>query len=95
MYVCVSFLLIFSTTVHPINFTLGGCIAEDLRQCSSACEVVWMSGSPESCKQESRKPTSFVRGTVLVYINVHLCLLFDVFPELLNVKKNMNVVIFT
>ncbi len=47
--------LIVSTTVHPIDFTLGGCLAEDSRKCSvesQECEVVWMSGSRESCKQQ-------------------------------------------
>ncbi len=40
--VCPSSIL---TTVHPIDFTLGGCIAEDPRKCSVECEVVWMSGT--------------------------------------------------
>ena len=30
--------LIFSIAVHPINFTLGWCIAEDQRRCSGECE---------------------------------------------------------
>ncbi len=48
---------IISTTVHPIDFILGGCIAEDPRKCSVKCEVVWMSGSRESCKQQYRRPS--------------------------------------
>ncbi len=30
---------IISTTVHPIDFTLGGCTAEDPRKCSVEREV--------------------------------------------------------
>ncbi len=47
---------IISTAVHPINFTLGWCIAEDPRKSSVECQVVWMSGSPESCTQQYRRP---------------------------------------
>ena len=48
MYVCPS---IFSTTVHPIDFTLVWCFAEDTMKCSVECEVVWMSGSREIYKK--------------------------------------------
>ncbi len=34
---------IISTTVHPVDFIRGGCIAEDPRRCSVECDVVWMS----------------------------------------------------
>ncbi len=37
------------TTVHPIDFTLGGCIAEDPRKCSVECEVVCLASSIASC----------------------------------------------
>jgi len=41
---CMTVLLMFSTTAHPIDFTLGACIAEDPRKCTVVkCEVVWMS----------------------------------------------------
>ncbi len=41
--VCLSVCLsIISTTVHPINLTLGRCIAEDPMKCSVECEVIWM-----------------------------------------------------
>lgn len=36
-------LLIFSTTIHLINFKLHRCIAEDPRKCNVACEVFWTS----------------------------------------------------
>lgn len=32
----------FSTTIHPTDFTISGCIAEDPRKCSVEFEVVWM-----------------------------------------------------
>ncbi len=47
--------LIISTTIHPINYTLCGCIVQHPRKCSVECEVVWMSSSPESCKQQCRR----------------------------------------
>ncbi len=47
-----------STTVHPIDLTLGGCIAENPKKCSVKCEVVRMSGSGESCKQQCRRPSN-------------------------------------
>ncbi len=40
------------------DFTLEGCIVEDPRKCSGECEVVWMSGSQESCKQQYRRPSN-------------------------------------
>ena len=43
-----SFPEVFSTTIHLINFTLGGCIAEDPRKRSVQWEVVWISASQES-----------------------------------------------
>ncbi len=43
---------IISTTIHPIDFTLGRCIAEDPRKCSFKCEDVWVRGSWETCKQQ-------------------------------------------
>ncbi len=46
------------TTVHLIDVARGGCIAEDPRTCSVECEIVWMSGSPESCKQQYRTTIS-------------------------------------
>lgn len=50
MYVYVRF---YSTAVLPIHFTLGSCIVEDPKKRSSVdCEVVWMSDSRESCKQQ-------------------------------------------
>jgi len=48
-YVCPS---IFLTTTNPIEFTLGGCIAEDPRKCGVECGVVWVSNSQESCHQQ-------------------------------------------
>jgi len=36
--------LIFAT-IHPIDFKLGGCIAEDPRKCSFECKAVCMRGS--------------------------------------------------
>ncbi len=51
--VCPSIIL---TTVHSIDLTLGECVAEDPRKCSVECEVVWMSGSPEICKQQYCRP---------------------------------------
>ena len=45
---------IFSTTVDPINFTLGGCIAEDPRKRRVECEVVWMSVSREARSEQAR-----------------------------------------
>ena len=50
LYVCPS---IFLTTVHLIDFTLTGCIAEDLRNCSVECEVVWLSSSQEACSEQA------------------------------------------
>ena len=38
MYVC---LLRISKTVHPIDFTLGGCIAGDPRTCSVEFGALW------------------------------------------------------
>ncbi len=35
-----------------IDFILVGHIAEDPRKCGVECEVIWMSGSRESCKQQ-------------------------------------------
>jgi len=49
---------IFSTTVNLIDFALGCCIAEDPRKCGVECEVVWVSGSQKSCKQQYQKPRS-------------------------------------
>ena len=48
----------FSTTVHLIDFTLAGCTAEDPRKRSVECEVVWMSGSREKCKQRYQRPSN-------------------------------------
>lgn len=38
-------LSIFSKTVHPIDVTLGRCVAEDPKKCSVEWEAVWMNGS--------------------------------------------------
>lgn len=40
----------FSTTAHPVNFKLCGCIAEHPRKCSVDCEVFWMNSSQDSFK---------------------------------------------
>lgn len=47
----------FSTTVYPIYLTLGGCIAEDPRNCSVECEDVWTSSSRET-KEEKHYGTA-------------------------------------
>ena len=44
---------IFSTTVHPIDFTLGRGIAEELRKCSVRSEAVGISSSRQSCNNPS------------------------------------------
>ncbi len=54
--VCLSF--DFLTTIHPIGFIVGGCIARVPRKCSAECEVVWMSSSRESCKQQYKRPSN-------------------------------------
>lgn len=55
MYV---FLSITSTTIHPIDFAFGGCIAEEPKKCSVGCEVVCMNGSRERCMQQYRRPSN-------------------------------------
>lgn len=45
LYVC-ECLLCISTTIYPIDFTIGGCIAGNPRKCSVEREV-WMRGSRE------------------------------------------------
>ncbi len=51
--VCLSVCLsIVMATIHPIDFTLGGCIAEDPRKRSVEYEFAWMCGSQENCKQQ-------------------------------------------
>ncbi len=68
---------IISTAVHLIDFTLGGCISEDPRKCSVDCEVVWMSGSPETRNNtrgqaiDPLRMGTFSTATALVYI-IHL-----------------------
>ncbi len=47
-----------STTVHPIDFTLGGYIAEDSKKCSVECQVAWMSGSQEICNQQYQRTSN-------------------------------------
>lgn len=39
MYACPSLFFLFLTTV-PVDFTLGGCIADNPGKCSVECEVV-------------------------------------------------------
>ncbi len=56
--VSLSVLLIILTAVHPIDFTLGVCIAEDPKKRSVECEAVWMSSSQESCKQQYWRPSN-------------------------------------
>ncbi len=51
VFVCLSI-------IKPIDFTLGGRIAEDLRKCSVECEAVWMSVSRECFKQLHRRPSN-------------------------------------
>lgn len=52
LYVIISVLQFSSTTVHPIDLTIGRCITEDPKEAQCVkCEVVWMSGFKESCKQ--------------------------------------------
>ena len=41
VYVCP---LIFSETVHPIDFALGGCIAAESRKYSVKCELLRATG---------------------------------------------------
>ncbi len=67
---------IISTTVHSIDFTLGGCIADDRRKCSVESEVVWMSLYVCShCKQQYRSQAislfrtgMFRTGTAKVHV---------------------------
>jgi len=53
LYVCMSVCLFnfLHNCSSDGDFTLGGCVAEDLRKCSGVYEVVWVSGSRESGKE--------------------------------------------
>lgn len=51
--------LFISTTIHPIKFILGGCIAEEPRKCSVECKILWMSSSLESCKKQHWRPSNW------------------------------------
>ena len=44
---------IFSTSVHPMDFTLGGRVAEEPRKCSVRCEAAWISASRQSYNNPS------------------------------------------
>ncbi len=48
-----------SATIHLIDFTLGMCISEDWRKWGVKYEVVWISGSWESCTQKYRRPSNW------------------------------------
>ncbi len=45
-------------SVRPMDFTLGGCVAEEQRELSVECEVVWMSGSPAATPEAEQSARS-------------------------------------
>lgn len=45
---------IFSTTIHPINFTHGRYNVEEPRKYSVECEVIWINGSQKSSRTCNR-----------------------------------------
>ena len=56
MYACLSFDVLDNRSSDRL--TLGSCTAEDPRKRSVECEVVWLSGSLESCKQRHRRQSN-------------------------------------
>lgn len=48
--------LLLSTTIHPIHFKFGGCIAGDYIKCSAKFEVVQLSSSSSLAKNGSPLP---------------------------------------
>lgn len=70
MYVCPS---IFLTTVHPIDFILCGCIAEDTRKCGVvwSCLDEWFWRKP----QESSLHQTWVLCTGTALVDTECCLI--------------------
>lgn len=60
----------FLSNLHLNDFTLAACVAEDMKKCCVECEVVWMSGFRESCKQQNLRPSNRPKGYCTSLFNV-------------------------
>lgn len=60
----------FLSNLHLNDFTLAACVAEDMKKCCVECEVVWMSGFRESCKQQNLRPSNRPKGDCTSLFNV-------------------------